>query len=361
MKKILILVPDLSLPGGVTNYYNILQLANAENISYFFVNRAKPQSTIATLIRVLVNYGKFIYIIFSGKYEIIHINPSLDYRSFYRDSVFVIISRILNKKTLVFFRGWLEEYEETIKKNKFKSWLFKISYAKADKFIILSRLFKEKLIELGVSKDKEFFIETTVADNTYLESFDLERKLVSYNDKIKVLFLSRILKEKGIYIAVDSFQEFLKRFPNKQASLTIAGDGPELSKVKDYVAKKNIPEIIFTGYVTGEMKKKVLYQSHVLLFPSYSEGMPNVVLEAMLYGMPIISRTTGAIPDIVHQNVNGFLTESFQPQVFTEFLSLMAADSELYRKISERNYKVAAEKFTNEKVKERILMIYKSF
>ncbi|MEO7835783.1 MAG: hypothetical protein ABIR50_10715, partial [Ginsengibacter sp.] len=232
MKKILILVPDLSLPGGVTNYYNILQLANAENISYFFVNRAKPQSTISTLIRVLVNYGKFIFTIFSGNYEIIHINPSLDYRSFYRDSIFVIIARIFNKKTLVFFRGWLEEYEETIKKNKFKSWLFKITYAKADKFIILSRLFKEKLIELGVSKDKEFFIETTVADNTYLAGFDLEKKLVSFSDKINLLFLSRILKEKGIYIAVDSFHEFLRKFPNQKASLTIAGDGPELSKVK---------------------------------------------------------------------------------------------------------------------------------
>lgn len=351
----------MSLPGGVTNYYNILQLANSENISYFFVNKAKPQSIPGTIWRLLLNYVKFIYVTISKKYKIIHINPSLDYKSFYRDAIFIIISRILQKKILIFFRGWLEEYEQTIKGNKFKSWLFKISYAKANKYIVLSRLFKEKLLELGVPENTEFFIETTVADTTYLSGFNLEKKIECYKEKLHILFLSRILREKGIYIAIDSFQQFLKKIPHKQATLTIAGDGPELSKVKEYVTEKKIPGIIFTGFVTGEMKKKVLYQSHVLLFPSYSEGMPNAILEAMLYGMPIISRITGAIPDIVQQNVNGFLTESLQPNIFSDFLSLITTDSELYRKMSENNYKIASEKFTDQKVKERILKIYDTF
>jgi glycosyltransferase involved in cell wall biosynthesis len=351
----------LSLPGGVANYYNILQLANSENISYFFVNKAKPQSIPGTISRLLVNYVRFIYITISKKYRIIHINPSLDYKSFYRDAIFIIISRILQKKILIFFRGWLEEYEQTIKGNKFKSWLFKISYAKANKYIVLSKLFKKKLLELGVSKNTEFFIETTVADTTYLSGFKLEKKIECYQEKINFLFLSRILKEKGIYIAIDSFEQFLKRFPDKQASLTIAGDGPELTQVKEYVTEKKLSGIIFTGYITGEMKKKVFYQSHVLLLPSYSEGMPNVILEAMLYGMPIISRITGAIPDIIQQNVNGFLTESLRPEIFSEFLSLIATDSNLYKKIAENNFKMASEKFVCQKVKERILKIYATF
>lgn len=359
--KILILVPNLNLPGGVANYYNTLELETNPNISYFFVNNSKPQYIFGTIYRLLINYCKFIYTILVGRYKLIHINPSLDYKSFYRDSLFILISRVLNKKILIFFRGWLEDYEEKIKDSKIKYSLFKITYAKANKYVVLSHLYKKKLIEMGVSPETEFFIETTVADSSYLNELSLEKKFHSYNDKIVFLFLSRVVKSKGVYIAIDSYRKFLNEFPARKSTLIIAGDGPELPAVKKYVDELKIPHINFTGYIIGDMKKKVLLESHVILFPSYSEGLPNTILEGMLYGMPIISRVTGGIPDIIKQNKNGFITSSFHPEVFTGFLSILASDSELYRKMAETNHRIAYENFTSEKVRNRILKIYETF
>ena len=358
ISKTLILIPDLNLPGGVANYYNTLNLQTQENINYFTINIAKPQSVFATILRLITNYFKFFYIIIRDRYELIQINPSLDWKSFYRDSVFILIARMLNRKTLVFFRGWLDTYEKKIKKSKLKSFLFRCSYAKANRYIVLSSLFKKKLIELGVPPETEFFIETTVADSSYLNELNLENKYFSFKKKIIFLFLSKIEKAKGIYIAIDAYHNFLAKCPEKISCLIIAGNGPELPAVKNYVGQLNIPNIIFLGYINGEKKRRVLLESHIMLFPSYTEGLPNSILEGMLYGMPIISRVTGGIPDIIQQNVNGYLSESFQPSVYSDFLSVLASDYQLYMQMAEKNHLIASEKYTTEKVRERILKIY---
>jgi glycosyltransferase involved in cell wall biosynthesis len=362
MKKILILVPDLNLPGGVTNYYNTLQLEKSGNISYFTVNKLKSQSGVATVFRLISNYCKFFYTLIKNGYQLIHVNPSLDKRSFYRDLVFIFIARMLNRKTLVFFRGWLDSYEEEIKKSRFKSFLFRISYAKAAKYIVLSNIFKDKLIRLGVPSGTDFFIETTVADSSYLSELDLGKKLSSFKQKINFLFLARIEKEKGVYIAIEAYKDFFEKHPGISSCLIIAGDGPELQAVKKYVEVNKVPNIKFTGYVRGEMKKDLLLSSHIMLFPTYyGEGLPNSILEGMLYGMPVISRSIAGIPDVVTNGVNGFLSESLQPTVFAGFLSVLANNSELYGNIAAKNHEKAVDKFTAERVRERILAIYSKF
>lgn len=359
--KTLVLVPDLQHTGGVSNYFRTLRLDSNANIKYFIINKAISQSTIKMGLRILVNYCLFFFTIIKGGYQLIHINPSLDRNSFYRDSIFILLSRMLKRKTLVFFRGWLDMYAQKIKKSRFKAFLFRISYAKADKYIVLSSIFKEKLIELGVPHHSEFHIETTVADASYLGELDLVRKYSAFKEKIIFLFISRIAKSKGIFIAIDAYGKFVEQFPQRQSCLIIAGDGPDLDAARRYVEVKNIPQIVFLGHVSGETKKKLFLESHVMICPSYSEGLPNSILEGMLYGMPIISRATGGIPEVIQQEINGYLSESYDPLLFTDFLSTIASDGDLYAKISNKNYGTAIERFTPDKVRERILKIYESY
>ena len=362
IKKVLILVPDLHLPGGVSNYYNTLKLNSESYIHYFPVNKGKPKTSLAIIWRLFRNYCRFFFLIIRNRYDLIHLNPSLDQNSFYRDAFFIIISRVLNKKTLVFFRGWKDHFEEKIKKEKIKSFLFRISYAKANKYIVLGHVFKVKLIGMGVPSETEFFIETTVADSSYLSELDLVSKYKSFKREKTFLFLSRIERDKGVYIAIDAFAEFLEKCSEKKSFLIVAGEGSELGAVKKYVSEKRFPNIKFTGHVKGEIKKNLLLASHIMLFPTYyGEGLPNSILEGMLYGMPVVSRGAGGIPDVVQQNVNGFLSDSLQPKVFADFLFLLTSDPGLYEKVARNNHELAMERFTTEKVKERILKIYQEF
>jgi glycosyltransferase involved in cell wall biosynthesis len=263
---------------------------------------------------------------------------------------------------LVFFHGWEDYFEQEIKNSRLKSFVIKSVYGKADKLIVLSRMFKDKLIGLGIPPHKEFFIETTVADSQYLNEFSLEKKIETYESKLVILFLSRMEKEKGIYIALDAFKEFLTKYKGKEVCFVVAGDGPELPLVKKYVAEGNIPHIKFTGYVRGELKKEVLLSSHIMLFPTYyGEGLPVCVLEGMLYGMPVISRSNAGIADVIRQNINGYLTESIEPRVFTDYLVKIALNKELYRMMAENNHSTALANYTEPVVRERVLDIYRSF
>jgi glycosyltransferase involved in cell wall biosynthesis len=361
-KTVLIVAAHLGCPGGVSGYYNVLGLHDNDNIDYFAVNTANPQSVVATFFRLVVNYVKFFFRLISSRYELIHINPSLTRNSFYRDALFIFLARLTGKKILVFFHGWEDHYEEVVKNSSFKSFIFKSTYAKADKIIVLSRIFKDKCIRLGVPADKEFFIETTVADPQYLNEFSLAKKIATFDEKLEILFLSRMEKEKGIYIALDAFKQFLSTYPGKDVCFVVAGDGPELPLVRKYVSEHNIPHIKFTGYVRDQQKKDVLLSSHIMLFPTYyGEGLPVCILEAMLYGMPIISRVNAGIGDVVQQDVNGYITESVEPEVFTGYLSQLVSDKDLYKRIASTNHSEALEKYTTPVIRERVLDIYRSF
>jgi glycosyltransferase involved in cell wall biosynthesis len=358
-KKVLVLIPDPNIAGGVTNYYRTLRLDSSGNMAYFPVNTAKPQGPLAAVLRLAGRYTSFFFKLVSKGYDVVVVNPSLDMgKSFHRDLVFLLIARLLGKETVVFFRGWFEPYEEVIKNSKWKSFLFRISYAKANKHVVLGNIFKKKLLGLGVPPQTPFFIETTVADSSFVKELDLAKKLESFDKEINFLFLSRIEKEKGIYIAIDAFVAFQQAFPNRRSTLVIAGDGPDLAAVKTYVQENKLANIQFLGHIDREAKKDVLLQSHIMLFPSFTEGLPNSILEGMLYGMPIIARATGGIPEVIAQNVNGYVTESFEPSVFTRFIAELSANRALYQSMAETNHRVAMQRFTSEKVKERIVKIY---
>lgn len=362
MKKqieIIVLGPSLKAVGGVANYYSNLDLSSKNNIQYFEINSSVQESALKKLGRLSFNFLKFTKLASSKSIKIVHINPSLDYKSFWRDALFIIIGLIFSKKIIIFFRGWEDSFEEKIKKNYLYKQVFKLTYRKANTYIVLGEIFKKKLLDLGVKNEKTFFIETTVADSTYLNEFNLDQKISAFDSEVKLLFISRIEKEKGIYIAIDAVKIFSLNNPTQKIKLIVAGTGEELDHVKKYVQENKINNIEFVGQIKGEAKGKLLNECHIMLFPTYfGEGLPNSILEGMLYGMPIITRINAGIPDIVKNEVNGFITSSLDPEYFSKYLNTLVLNKHIYTKIAKTNHDIAKDRFTTEKVKERLLTIY---
>jgi glycosyltransferase involved in cell wall biosynthesis len=142
--------------------------------------------------------------------------------------LFIVLAKILRKNVLIFFRGWEEPFEDSVRDSGFKSFLFRHSYAKADRFVVLGESFKRKLVALGVDPAKPIHVETTLADSSHIESFDLARKLASIESHCRFLFMSRVLREKGVYIAMDAFAECKSSLPDRKMTLVIAGSGEDL-------------------------------------------------------------------------------------------------------------------------------------
>ena len=135
--RVLVNVPDLNLPGGVANYYKTLSLNSIKYIDYFNING----SSKSFIQRLVLKYIEF-YKVIDG-YDIVHINPSLQNRSVPRDGIFILLSKLLGTKILVFFHGWDDEFEKLIQV-KF-SFIFRYIFGLADRFILLGSVFQKKL------------------------------------------------------------------------------------------------------------------------------------------------------------------------------------------------------------------------
>jgi glycosyltransferase involved in cell wall biosynthesis len=354
--KVLVNTTDSSNLGGVANYYRILRPFLNTNIEYFTVGkRHNKKGKLINFIRIYKDYYGFIKKLKSNDYDIVHLNPSLLLKSVVRDALFLLISKMYDKKVVVFFRGWDPGFEEILR--KYFLLAFKSVYCKADAYIVLSQEFKEKLKQMGL--EKRTFIETTTVDEKIYQenSFFKNKRMKSNNTNINILFLARIEKQKGVYIAADAYKDIAKKYPN--VSMTIAGDGPALEELKEYSKKNNI-KITYTGYLKGDDKKKMYKNADIYLYPSYyGEGMPNAMLEAMAYGLPIIARPVGGIRDFFENSKMGFITESKSSSEYSELLERLITSESLRWKMGEYNRSYAQENFASSIVAKRLENIYR--
>ncbi|MEM9834451.1 MAG: glycosyltransferase family 4 protein [Bacteroidota bacterium] len=358
-RVILILTPDLTNICGVAGYFNTLSLHHGPfRVEYFEINKAHKEGKISKLLRIISNYIYFTIKVLTNSYELIHINPSFNRKSFIRDTIFCGISLLLRKRVLVLFHGWDDSFEKKVQSNKLYNLLFRNTFMKAANYVVLSSVFKDKLAGLGVAPYSRFWINTTAALPP--QTLNLSEKLEAYQpSEIHMLFIARIVKGKGMYIAINAFEKVKKMIPESNMYLHIAGEGDELANVKKYVKDQAHSNIHFHGYVLGEEKDRLLMSSDIMLFPTfYPEGLPTSIMEGMIYGLPIVSRSNAGIPDAVEHEINGFLSDSKDPSVFASFLHEIISSPTLYKRIAKANHSKAMSKFSSQYVKQRILNVY---
>ncbi len=351
--KVLILTPNLSNPGGVSALYNILKLDENDNIKYFDVQGKKSKNIILKVVRTFSMYFRFTRNCFFN--QIIHINPTFDKRSFYRDGFFLVIARIFQKKTIVYWHGWNPDFQKTIKNGKLYFAFFNTTFKKAHMHIVLGSVFKTELIKMGISTEM-IKIESNTADDTFLKQGDdfLDAK----KDKTELLFIARIEETKGIFIALRTMK-LLNQTGNY--ILTVAGDGPALTRAKEFVHENHIENVIFTGQVKGENKHSVFSNAKILLFPTfYPEGMPISIIESMLYGLVIVSRPIAGITDWVKVPENGYLIQSLDESDYADAIHQLALNPIKMKVIQESNRKFALSYFTPKALEERLFNYYNS-
>ena len=336
--RVVITHPDIEDKGGVSNLYKQLQNKFNIPILHFIVGkRSEEKGPISQAFRMFYDYYKFVKCIKKNNVDIVHLNPSLDLKSFIRDGLFAILARVNKKKIVVFFHGWNKSFEERIERSYI--WMFKFFFAKCDAFVVLANEFRKTLEKWGIVQP--IYQGVTVIDEDELEGFNIKKtikKRQSFN-KYRVLFLSRILKEKGIYEVIEAISLLKAKYP--MIELIVAGEGEELENVKSLVNERNISNVKFAGYVVDEEKRRIFEMSHIFCYPTHGDGLPTCVIEAIAYGMPVVTRPVGGLVDFFKNEEHGFITDSLDPIVYANSIERLFLDKELYRKMSLHNYQYA--------------------
>ncbi|MHA1394710.1 MAG: glycosyltransferase family 4 protein [Promethearchaeota archaeon] len=354
--NVLITHPDFEDKGGVSGLYNKLKNKFKINVIHFIVGkRPNEKDIISQIFRIFRDYYKFIKFLKIKNIDLVHVNPSLDFKSLARDGMFIFLAKINKIKTVVFFHGWAKSFEARIEENFI--WIFKLFFGKSDAFIVLAEEFRRTLRRWGISK-KIYKLVNVISEDEVIgfNIHDAIKKRLR-SKKWRVLFLSRIIKEKGIYETIEAISILKEKYPTIE--LIIAGDGKELSNALSLVHRNKISNVIFMGYVKGDKKRHVFENSHVFCFPTYSEGLPESAIEAIAYGLPIITRPVGGIADFFENGTHGFITESLNPIIYARLIERLFLDKELYKKISLSNYKYAQAHFLASNVALRLEAIHK--
>jgi len=336
--NVLITHPDFLDPGGVSNFFGHLRGKFNVPVHSFCVGRRPNEAgELRKLSRFVGDFYHFTRAIRKHHIDVVHINPSLDMKSYIRDGLLVLLAKSLGAKAVVFFHGWQKPFQETIE-SRFL-WTFRWTFGRADAFIVLSREVMNTLRRWNMTQP--IYRETTVVDDDFLDGFDWPTLQANRDQSSvwRILFLSRMIKGKGIYETVQAFAKLHAAYPAME--LIVAGDGPELEAVKAYVASENIPRVSFPGYIKGNDKRELLARSHVYILPSYTEGMPVSVVEAMAFGLPIVTRPVGGLADVIQSEIHGFMTDSLDPAEFAGFLERLYQDKGLYATISRNNWDYA--------------------
>lgn len=345
-RKIIITVPKLSTAGGVSAFWNALlpKLAQYEDIA---INTLEVGGHGKNILGPVSDQMKFKKTIDSTT-DLVVLNPSLGARSFFRDGLF---ARRLAKKNVdfvVFFHGWDLAFEEKVSKKYVK--FFQNSFGKAKRIFVLSQEFKSSVEEWGF--EGEVFVETTTVDSTLLNDFSIEEKLTASTETahINILFLSRLLREKGIYEVIDAFKNLQTRFSNLR--LIIAGDGVEFKTVSHYI--RSLSGIEMKGHVEGECKVDLFKECHIYCMPSYSEGLPTSVLEAMAFALPVVTTPVGGLKYFFEDKKMGYFVDLEKREDLEQKLEKLIVDGKLRAQIGKYNHDVAAERLVSTVVAKRL-------
>jgi glycosyltransferase involved in cell wall biosynthesis len=338
--KTFIFVPNLKLKGGVSNYYSVAEHYFSEDIFLVPINSELKKGILKSIANILFLI-KGLLLILIHRPEIVVVNPSLGPNAIMRDGIVTKWSLLLRCKTAVFWRGW-DPKNENIFNTKPGVLFLKNSFLQADHHICLNSYVQSFLKNKGVSSDI-ISQKTTIVDNNFFVAAAPQR-----NQIFKILFLTRIEKYKGIYETIKIFKAFSM---GKNTQLNIVGDGEELENIKNIVAAEKIEGVNFLGYLAGEKKKRIFLNSDCYLFPSYSEGMPNSVLEAMACGLPVVCTSVGGIKDFFLNEKMGFkLPLPINQENFVSALDKIYFDKKLQKSMSDFNKSYAKNNFLASKV-----------
>jgi glycosyltransferase involved in cell wall biosynthesis len=166
----------------------------------------------------------------------------------------------------------------------------------------------------------------SLRDPGYLETRRDER------DPRTILYLGRLSPEKGAGTLLEAFERVLEKMPD--ARLVFAGEGPQRAELE--ARSRALPEAVeFTGWVAhGPELKSVMARADVACLPSYSEGMPAALLEAMSAGLPVVGSAVGDIPAVVSARGAGRIVTPRDVDELARALVDVMSDGAAYREMS---------------------------
>ena len=172
-----------------------------------------------------------------------------------------------------------------------------------------------------------------------------------------LLFLGRLVARKGIFDLLEALARIRARFPTVR--LRCGGDG-DVAAVAARARELGVDDCVeLVGWVSGSVKQQVLAEATVYVLPSYAEGLPMGVLEAMIAGAPVVATLVGGVADVVDNDVDGFLVAPGDVPALADRIMRLLGDPGLREAFAARARTKVLEHFSPERVLTQLENLYR--
>jgi len=202
---------------------------------------------------------------------------------------------------------------------------------------------KIETVEIGVEEKR-------------IEESPVDLKEVFKNHKV-ISHIGGFVPEKNHYGLINIIEDVVKEFPDLR--LLLLGDGKLRPKIVSTCIEKGLEKnILFLGYRNDVLE--ILSSSNAFVLPSFIEGLPGVILEAMYCETPVVANNVGGIKEVVIDNKTGFLIDKDKPEIFKNRLLSILKNPELTKQTVINAKKLVHDKFTNNIISDRFINVYLS-
>ena len=254
--------------------------------TFRFIPTTSKQNFVSRQIVAGVAYVKLLYHLLKHDIKAVHLHAASG-KSFYRKRFYIDLCHWFGVK-IVFHEhsGKFKEFAE--KKRPFVRKIL----GKCDVIVALSNTWKEYIHSIG-------FDNVVVIPNP-IEPPKMN-PLQRDDTALHLVFLGNIFEQKGIF-------DLLRAMEGLSGVVLHIGGKGDTARMQQEIRNFGLENsVVYHGFVSGEEKEKLFQTGDVYVLPSYSEGLPVSILEAMSYAMPVIASRIGGIPDIIDESKTGLL------------------------------------------------------
>ena len=355
-KRLLLIGPATHLAGGIATVTRVLLSSDlVERYEVCFLNPTmgyprksglsyNDLSKIQKGFLAIAAFAKFLIVCCFKTPDFILILSS-HYGDFWRNSVFLLTSKLFSKRLFLWIHG--SKFDEFCQKSSKPLLLIIRKILDLPDLVFVLSEHWVRFLSNYVPRTRLRILYNPIISADFNGGNAISREFEDLRDAKVILFVgnsdARDLKRKGVYDILSSVP--LLKSADKDFLFVFAGPQNNANLVA--LCKKNQIDrnVLFCGSIPSDKLRELYSLAKIFLLPSYAEGLPLGILEAMAAGLPIISTPVGGIPELVEDGINGFLVKTGDIEAIAEKTRLLLGNGKLRNKMAKNNIEKVREKF----------------
>ena len=347
-KIALMLGTQANTKGGIASVVNVYRESNLfDRHQIKYISTHCDGGLIRKFILMLMAFVEMLYLLIVNQVVVVHVHFA-SRASFWRKSCFILPLFVFKIPVIMHLHGAEFSIFYEIECNKLFQQFIKFVFKHSYRIVVLSEYWKTWVQSISCNSNVVVIYNPVLLPK--LDSINIKRTSAT------ILFLGRLGIRKGTFDLLDACSKLETKYP--ALKLLLGGDG-EIEKIRVKADELGISHIVeLLGWVSGSEKQHLLYTANIFVLPSYNEGLPMGVLEAMAVGLPIISTPVGGIPEAVTDGIEGFLVKPGDVNAIADRIDRLLSEPSLAERMGDAARKKIETSFSADVILPKVEKLY---